>query len=51
MKKIISILTVGLLLGGSLGICQGQPNSPAGITWDCLLNGKEQEGIAFILFL
>src|SRR5438552_10382052 len=46
-----AIATGALLLLGALGAASqaAQPKSPVG-TWDCLLSGSHQQGIAFLTF-
>jgi hypothetical protein len=44
----VAFITV-LLLSGFTGIAQVQ-NPPYGTTWDCLLSGSGQQGIAFLTF-
>ncbi len=43
------VITTLLLLSGFTGIAQVQ-NPPYGTTWDCLLSGSGQQGIAFLTF-
>lgn len=45
-------LAVLLLAGGfaSLGSAQSVPHSPVGTTWDCLVSGSHQRGIAVLTF-
>ena len=39
-----------LLLGGFTAVAEVKLNSPVGPTWDCLMSGSGQQGIAFLTF-
>jgi hypothetical protein len=49
MKKNLLKFVLGLLLFGSMGICQAQFNSPVGV-WDFILSGSHETGIAILDF-
>lgn len=43
-----ALAVAGLLLGAAAG--QAAPPSPAGVTWDCTVNGAQGRGVAYITF-
>jgi hypothetical protein len=48
-RRTIAGLAAGLILGGLAGVATAQ-TPPYGTTWDCILSGSGQQGIAFLTF-
>jgi hypothetical protein len=48
-RRSVASLAALLILGGLAGVASGQ-TPPYGTTWDCIMSGSGQQGIAFLTF-